>query len=253
MDHIEPGAWWEHMELVNFTFPSYNFTLGGVWAPFLVKHEPEEPGSPNMKLHMDQLHELWVSTMNHYDVVVFSGAYWLYRPSIYYMNNHNVTLVDPDDPAYPQTLTAMKLVWKNVFDHVLSSYNGTFVFRTLSISHFESSSWDHGGTCNKTQPNLMFVDQNNMVLEWQHNEVYRIQRDAFAKAVEENEKRGDGHLRFRLLDVTSNTLLRPDAHPGIYRIQKSSDMRYDCLHWCLPGPMDTWNQLLLADPQIMCS
>ncbi|CAN0925583.1 Xyloglucan O-acetyltransferase 1 [Linum grandiflorum] len=45
--------------------------------------------------------------------------------------------------------------------------------------------------------------------------------------------------------------MRPDGHPGAYmhpfpfangvreRVQN------DCVHWCLPGPVDTWNEILL--------
>lgn len=59
------------------------------------------------------------------------------------------------------------------------------------------------------------------------------------------------HLRIEAVDVTKLSLLRPDGHPGPYlypfpfangipdRVQN------DCVHWCLPGPIDTWNGILL--------
>ncbi|KAI3466725.1 hypothetical protein Pfo_023388 [Paulownia fortunei] len=46
-----------------------------------------------------------------------------------------------------------------------------------------------------------------------------------------------------LLDVTTLSQLRKDAHPSKY----TTDHTYvDCTHWCLPGLPDTWNQLLYA-------
>ncbi|XP_016475543.1 protein trichome birefringence-like 39 [Nicotiana tabacum] len=43
-----------------------------------------------------------------------------------------------------------------------------------------------------------------------------------------------------LLDITTLSQYRKDAHPGFY-----SDMHgSDCSHWCLPGLPDTWNLLL---------
>ena len=133
------------MELLNYTFPSYNFTLGAVWAPFLVAHQMDEPRPP--KLHLDRLHELWTTTLPKYNVVVFSGAYWLHRLGTYYINDQNVTLVDLDNPTCPQPIVAMKLVWKNLFDHVLAHFfKGTLVLRTISVSHFETNAWDNGGT-----------------------------------------------------------------------------------------------------------
>ena len=54
-----------------------------------------------------------------------------------------------------------------------------------------------------------------------------------------------------VLDVTKLALLRPDGHPGAYRnpfpfangIPKS--VQNDCVHWCLRGPIDTWNEVFL--------
>ncbi|KAL4204624.1 hypothetical protein AMTRI_Chr01g132930 [Amborella trichopoda] len=43
-----------------------------------------------------------------------------------------------------------------------------------------------------------------------------------------------------LLDITTLSQLRKDAHPSIY----SSPKGRDCSHWCLSGLPDTWNQLL---------
>ncbi|KAJ8761491.1 hypothetical protein K2173_001625 [Erythroxylum novogranatense] len=45
-----------------------------------------------------------------------------------------------------------------------------------------------------------------------------------------------------LLDITTLSQLRKDAHPSAYGTGSGSD----CSHWCLPGLPDTWNQLLYA-------
>ncbi|GAB4831386.1 Protein trichome birefringence-like 38, variant 2 [Ancistrocladus abbreviatus] len=44
-----------------------------------------------------------------------------------------------------------------------------------------------------------------------------------------------------LLDITTLSQLRKDAHPSAYGGDHSGT---DCSHWCLPGLPDTWNQLL---------
>lgn len=46
-----------------------------------------------------------------------------------------------------------------------------------------------------------------------------------------------------LLDITTLSQLRKDAHPSTYSGDHSGN---DCSHWCLPGLPDTWNQLLYA-------
>lgn len=46
-----------------------------------------------------------------------------------------------------------------------------------------------------------------------------------------------------LLDITTLSQLRKDAHPSTYSGEHSGT---DCSHWCLPGLPDTRNQLLYA-------
>lgn len=46
-----------------------------------------------------------------------------------------------------------------------------------------------------------------------------------------------------LLDITTLSQLRKDAHPETY---SGEHVGLDCSHWCLPGLPDTWNQLLYA-------
>lgn len=63
---------------------------------------------------------------------------------------------------------------------------------------------------------------------------------------------GEGSTNFRLLDTTGMSLLRPDGHPGPYRhpnpfaeVKDKSSVQNDCLHWCLPGPIDSWNDVMV--------
>lgn len=52
------------------------------------------------------------------------------------------------------------------------------------------------------------------------------------------------------LDVNPMSLVRPDGHPGVYGSyqpfsNKNAKVVNDCLHWCLPNPIDSWNDLLM--------
>lgn len=47
---------------------------------------------------------------------------------------------------------------------------------------------------------------------------------------------------FQILDVTQLSEFRADAHPSTTGGKKHED----CMHWCLPGLTDTWNDLLAA-------
>lgn len=60
----------------------------------------------------------------------------------------------------------------------------------------------------------------------------------------------------KLIDITTLSEYRKDAHTSVYSIrqgklltpeQKADPATYaDCLHWCLPGVPDTWNEFLYA-------
>lgn len=57
--------------------------------------------------------------------------------------------------------------------------------------------------------------------------------------------------RLKLLDITLLANIRADGHPNSYREfqpfgkDHKKPIQNDCLHWCLPGPIDTWNDLLV--------
>ena len=140
-------------------------------------------------------------------------------------------------------LPQIKRVWETVLNHILDKYDGIAIVRTVTVPHFEDGRWDDGGACNRTKPES--DPHFQMALPWTSNEMYNSQKEEFAKAVEWKHRREPTLLRLKLMDVTYSSLLRPDGHPGHYRVQKPNEPRNDCLHWCLPGPIDMWNQLLM--------
>lgn len=67
-----------------------------------------------------------------------------------------------------------------------------------------------------------------------------------------------GRLRVnvRVLNITQLSEYRKDGHASIYgerkgklltKEQRLDPKNYaDCIHWCLPGVPDTWNEILYA-------
>lgn len=68
--------------------------------------------------------------------------------------------------------------------------------------------------------------------------------EEFRRAEAEGRRRG---LKYRLLDMTQAMLLRPDGHPSKYGHwpDEKVTLYNDCVHWCLPGPIDAWSDFLL--------
>ena len=62
-------------------------------------------------------------------------------------------------------------------------------------------------------------------------------------------------LTVQMIDITQLSDYRKDAHTSIYRKMwgriskeqiKNPKSHADCLHWCVPGVPDVWNELLYA-------
>ena len=86
---------------------------------------------------------------------------------------------------------------------------------------------------------------------WGSGSDIRMMRIAEA-AIEELKSRG---LKVQMLNITHLSEYRKEAHPSTHRRQwvplteeqLSNPTSYaDCVHWCLPGVPDVWNELLYA-------
>jgi hypothetical protein len=77
---------------------------------------------------------------------------------------------------------------------------------------------------------------------------------------EEEEKNGLAAAvvttsRLKLVDITNLAQIRADGHPNAYRMyqpfakENVGRIQNDCLHWCLPGPIDVWNDVLMESLQ----
>lgn len=60
-------------------------------------------------------------------------------------------------------------------------------------------------------------------------------------------------INVQILNVTQLSEYRKDGHPSVYRKQweplteeqlAHPSSYADCIHWCLPGVPDVWNELL---------
>ncbi|VVB06868.1 unnamed protein product [Arabis nemorensis] len=225
-------------------FPSHNFTLSVVWAPFLIKFETV--GSSDIQLYLDQLDHKWTDQYSNFDYVVISGGKWFLKTTIFHENNaitgchyckssYNLT-----DRSYTYSYRKTVNLVRNFI--LNSTHKPLVLFRTTTPDHFESGEWNTGGYCNRTTP----FKQGQARPKTVDAEMHEIELEML-----QNPREGSGS-NIRLLDTTAMSLLRPDGHPGPYRhpnpfagVNDRRRVQRDCLHWCLPGPIDSWNDLMV--------
>lgn len=232
-------------------FPSYNFTISVIWSPFLAKalifEDINGVSTSEIELHLDELDQSWTKQFDTFDYMIFSSGKWFIKATIYYENNHilgchycpkrNITELGFN--------FAFRRVIKNVLDYIIQSkHRGMIFYRTLTPDHFENGQWFSGGTCNRSIPSK----GGEFELNEMDKDLRKIELGEFEKA---SDKASENGVNLKLLDVTNLSLLRPDGHPGPYRFfqpfaeDKKGEVVNDCLHWCLPGPIDYWNDLLM--------
>ncbi|XP_039118239.1 protein trichome birefringence-like 25 [Dioscorea cayenensis subsp. rotundata] len=231
-------------------YPSHNVTLYVIWSPFLIHYETVfnhgDASQIHLHLHLDILDSKWTSEYNNYDYVVISIAPHFFKSSIIYENNqvigcHHCPRLSlknfATDELYRKALHfSLNFIAK-------SKHKTFFILKTWSPNHSEKGELPNEIICNKTRP---FREEE---IPYNFGTIMRgVEVEEFEKAV----AIGEGNMmRMELLDTYHLSLLRPDGHPGPYGTfhpfdgDKKKKVKIDCLHWCLPGPIDTWNELLL--------
>ncbi|KAK7340777.1 hypothetical protein VNO77_21490 [Canavalia gladiata] len=229
-------------------YVDYNFTLVTLWSPFLVKASDDDLNGHShnslMKLYLDKADEAWTNEIQNFHFVIISAGQWFFRPLLFYENDqivgchkcahNNIT----DLTHYYGYRKAFQTTFRTILN--LKAYKGVTFLRTFSPAHFENGEWNKGGACERTKP----YSKQEMKFHWYILETYMTQVREFIEAEKKARKRG---LKFFMLNTTEIMLWRPDGHPNnyVYGHTKHHNMTYnDCVHWCLPGPVDTWNEFL---------
>ncbi|KDP25126.1 hypothetical protein JCGZ_22661 [Jatropha curcas] len=217
-----------------------------LWTRFLITGQERVINGTNsgtFDLHLDKIDRNWTSKLPELDYAIISDMHWFYRKNFLYDNGNIIGCIFCDEPNIKNYNIEFAL--QRIIRLVLNYINNckeckdivTFL-RTYSPAHFENGSWNTGGNCNRTKP----LDEGEFNLESSDWKLRSIQVEEIEKA-RKVEKKGK---RFEVLDITKAMLMRPDGHPDSYWDNQWMKGYNDCVHWCLPGPIDVWNDLLMA-------
>lgn len=218
-----------------------------MWTKFLVQGTERlinGSGSDVYDLQLDKIDQEWANKLQFIDYVVISSGHWFFR-KIYlyegkkltgciYCSDKDVTNNDPTfglKKAFRKTLQFLN-------EAEVSNQDIFILLRTFSPAHFENGSWNGGGYCNRTRP----FDEDEVNLTGTYWEIRNAQVEEInrIKIESRNVKR-----RFELLDITKAMMMRPDAHPDTNWNNQWMRGYRDCVHWCMPGAVDMWNEMLL--------
>jgi hypothetical protein len=244
-------------EFRTMRYEPYNFTMAIFWSPFLVRGHQPDPRRWMWDIYLDEPDAEWRDAVSGFDRVVLSTATWFTRPAIFYAGGgrvvgcHYCLVRGVPDLTLRYSLRMALRTALRVLTAGPRRIKGTVILRTLSpTSHFEGGEWDRGGDCRRTRPSAA----NETRVAGLDLDLHAVQVEEFARAKAEAEASGGGTTRLVLMDTTAAMVLRPDGHPSRYGHwpHEKVTLYNDCVHWCLPGPIDAWNdmllQMLLQDP-----
>ncbi|XP_010254585.1 PREDICTED: protein ALTERED XYLOGLUCAN 4 [Nelumbo nucifera] len=230
--------------------PSHNINVSIYWSPFLVKGiEKSNTGFNHNRLYLDSVDDRWASDLDGMNMIVLSVGHWFLHPAVYFerevvlgchycpgLNHTEIGFYDVLRKALKTTLEAV-LDRRSAMDVIVT---------TFSPSHFEGE-WDKAGACPKKKP----FTEGEKELQPMDAEMRRIEMEEVEAAKKKASQLSVAGLRLEALDVTKLSWMRPDGHPGPYMYPFPfangipERVQNDCVHWCLPGPTDTWNAILL--------
>ncbi|RZC51251.1 hypothetical protein C5167_019681 [Papaver somniferum] len=238
----------EEQEFQRWYYPSYNFTVAVFWTPYLVRTTHAEVNGTTItgliNLYLDEYDLEWTTQIDEFDYIIISAGQWFFRPTMFYENNKLVGCFKclKDDVKSLELSYGYGKAFQTAFKAINSSPNfkGTTYLRTFSPAHFENGIWNEGANCVRKKP----LKSSEITLDYGALWLYNAQVEEFKVAEEEGKRNGK---QFRLLNTTHAMFMRPDGHPSSYGHwpQENVTSYNDCVHWCLPGPIDSWSDFLL--------
>ncbi|KAG5053101.1 hypothetical protein AAZX31_02G245700 [Glycine max] len=234
--------------LTVFSIKEYNATIEFYWAPFLL-----ESNSDNAVIHRISDRIVRKGSINKHgrnwkgvDILVFNTYLWWMtglkmKILLGSFDDEVKEIVElSTEDAYGMAMKSM-LRWVRLN---MDPKKTRVFFTSMSPSHGKSIDWggEPGGNCyNETtlidDPTYWGSDCRKSIME--------VIGGVFSKS----------KVPITFLNITQLSNYRRDAHTSIYKKQWSpltpeqlaNPVSYaDCVHWCLPGLQDTWNELLYA-------
>jgi len=217
-----------------YRFSSTNTTVLYYWSTCLCDVEPINTTNPetDYAMHLDRPPGFLRQFLHKLDVLVLNTGHHWNRGKL--KANRWVMYVG----GMPNTNRRLAMIGdaKNFTIHSIVNWVNSQLpkhphlkafYRSISPRHFVNGDWNTGGSCDNTTP--MSIGK----------EVLQDESSDYSAG---NAVKGTG---VKLLDITALSQLRDEGHISHYRTTAAKGV-HDCLHWCLPGVPDTWNEILFA-------
>ncbi|PUV26753.1 hypothetical protein PAHAL_J020100 [Panicum hallii] len=234
--------------LTIFHAKEYRATLEFYWAPFLVESNSDNPKfhSIEHRIIRPERIEGHAKYWKDVDYLIFNTYIWwmntadmkVRRPNSRYWSQHDEV---PRIEAYGRVFKT----WSEWLNNNIDPARTSVFFMTISPLHISPKNWGNPEGIRCVKETLPYQNYSQPL------DLYHDMRmfDLVVKVASSMEK-----VPVTVINITRMSDYRKDAHTSLYSIrqgklltpkQKADPEKFaDCIHWCLPGVPDVWNQIL---------